>query len=882
MASKRPVVLGLIVTALATAAVLLFALGGDTPIAHPRADEQPAAAHATAAPVRDDASPATGDASPAADGTARVAVAAGSGVDDRLPGLVGRVVGPDGHAIAGAKVSVAPGVGFADANGGFDLGNLEDIADGGFEPGAMLRSVREQLADRVEVQTDIEGRFRVVAKGTSRAVGLRAQVRGHAILDRRFDRPREQDVDVGTLTLQAAAIVSGRVLTPGGAPIAGARVGRVLEMEQRLLGDVELDLPELGEIEALRGGEGAVTDELGQFELAHVTPGELTLRARHPEHVTARSQAMKVEGGREVRSVLLTMQIGGVIAGVVNGLPADAKGLQVMAARKPKADTGDATGMAGMMGNFGVDLDEMLGDVGLNFAERTAAIGQGGRFEVRGLARDTWRVWVARTGSGFAGGTACSARVEASPGDTVQLLFEPGVTVTFMVVDAKSSAPVERLTVRDRLLRSGGDSGIAALIGGRGIGDLQARRAANYPDGAVTVANLRPKADQKLALTIDAVGYASLERRDLELPKSGNLDLGVMRLDPVPVVQITVVAADHGRPVPGARVRFGGNGPGTDLRGMPREFRRLLPGGSSGLDTGRTDQDGRITLNRPQQAATIEVETRGFAPFASGPIHFSAEGPEAFTAQLHVGGVVAVTVCDPAEKPVAGAFVEHRSPGGALATRKADAQGIARFEFLAPGTHQFRLGKEGGGFGRMMRRGNRGNAAADGAATPAEGEQPWQPVEVADKATAALRLVAQPTSTLRGIVRENGVPLADALVTFREGPAAGGGDPMADALGGLAERFAGRAGGGGGASRSPRSDEQGLYQLRDLPAGEHHLRVTHGSRRDAGDGGGRAARRRQRVRRRPRDHDAARRGQGLAGQPGQRRQHPRAAAARRR
>ncbi|HZN40079.1 MAG TPA: carboxypeptidase-like regulatory domain-containing protein, partial [Planctomycetota bacterium] len=619
-------------------------------------------------------------------------------------------------------------------------------------------------------------------------------------------------------TLRGAGIVSGRVLTPDGAPIAGARVGRVLEAEQRLMGGVEIDIPEIGEIETLRGGEAVVTDEHGQFELAHVAPGELTLRARHPEHPTAKSQPIAVEAGREVPSMLLTMQVGGVIAGVVEGLPAETKGLQVMAARKPKAEV-DPSGM----GAIGSMLDDMTSEAGIAFPERTAAIGADGRFELRGLARDTYLVWVGRTGGSFAGGTVCSARVEASPGGSVQLVFDPGVTVTFTVADAKSGAPIERMTVRDRL-RGGGMndlmSGVAAM------GAMQSRRPASYPNGAVTVANLRPKANQKLTLTVEALGYAVLERRDVELPKAGNLDLGVLELDQVPVLHVTVVASHDGQPVQGASVRMGVSGNSAAMRDIPREFRRFVPGNASGLQSGRTDRDGRITLNRPQQAATIEVDAKGFAPFAN--TLDSTASPDAYTAQLQVGGGVAVTVCDLAEKPVAGASVDHRSPGGEVDRKKTDGLGVAHFEHLTPGAHQFCLGKESGDLGRMMRWGGRRGADPGATAAPAQDAQPWQPVEVADEATATLRLTKQPTATLRGIVRENGLALAGARVVFREGPATGGGEP-GNVFGDMVEQFAGGAA-GGVQNRSPRTDEQGLYQMRELPEGAHHLRITHKSR----------------------------------------------------
>ncbi|HEX6810501.1 MAG TPA: carboxypeptidase regulatory-like domain-containing protein [Planctomycetota bacterium] len=840
MQSKSLVVLGLIALVLTTVGLWFVSQGGELPTSTaPQDAEQQVAPAIVPAPVDAGSSLEPKDAA-AKDRAERVALAAGSGVDERLPGFVGRVVGPDQRPMAGAKVSVAAGLGFANANGqfdpqsfdfgGFDV-NLEAGGTGGFDPAAMLRSVREQLADRVDATTDSEGRFRVVAKGTSRAVGMRVLVRGHAILDRRFDRPRDQDVDVGTLTLQAAAIVSGRVVTRDGAPVAGARVGRVFELEQRLMGGLEFDVPEMGDVEALRGGEGTITDEAGRFELAHVAPGELTLRARHAEHPTTRSQPMTVEAGRELQSVVLTMQVGGVITGVVNGLPADIKGLQVMAARKPKAPEGDASGMngiAGMLGNFGTDLDELMNDAGFGFGERTAAIGTDGRFELRGLARDTWRVWVARTGAGLPAGAACSARVEASPGDSIQLLFDPGVTLTFTTVDGKSGAPVERLLVRAR----GSGGGVAEILSGvAAMGGLQPRRPAHYPNGAVTVANLRPKPNQKFTLAIESIGYAPFERRELELPKAGNLDLGTIQLAPVPVLEVTVVALDGGRPVSGATVHLVGpeHGAGSTARGIPREFRRFVPGNFGPNTSGRTDGEGRVVLNRPLQAAAIDVRAQGFAPFASESIVFSADGPAAYTARLRLGGAVTVTVCNPGDKPVPGAVVEHRAPGEGVDTKKADAQGTARFENLAPGVHEFRLGSAAGGLRALARLANR--PGIDGNEAAADGP-PWSPIDVADKATATLRLAKAPAATLSGIVRENGLPLAGARVAFREGPASGARDPQANALGDLAERFAG-GGARGGANRSPRTDERGVYEMSELPEGEHHLRITHDSRATA-------------------------------------------------
>jgi protocatechuate 3,4-dioxygenase beta subunit len=774
--------------------------GATAAAASPASAPLPATATADGAPVT-----ATLDGN-----AARQAAPASAPVDDGRPAIVGRVVDAAGVAVANAVVHAAPGMSFANANGQLDLDTF-DPADfdelGTMDPRATMATLRTQLADRVETRTDADGRFRVQAKGSSRGVGLRVLARGFAILDRRVDRPTERDLDVGSLTLQRGAVVAGRVVDTGGAPVRGAQVSRVHEMEARFLGAMDVDMPEMGEIEAMRGGEAATTDEQGRFELAHVAAGDLTLRARHPDHPTVRTDPRPVEAGREVRDVLVTMQRGGEIRGVVADLPADRKGLQVVAARKPRAAEADPTGMMGM---FGGDVSEMLADMGMSLGERSAEIAADGTFVLRGLARETYRVWVSRTGIGFAGSAQCSARAEALPGgSSVELRFEPGVTVTFTVVDAKSGAPVERLWVRERL-RGGG--GFADMMGAMPTPSRQG----SYPGGAVTVANLRPKPKQKLALTVEATGYGALERNDVELPQVGTVDLGTLKLDPNPVIEVTVLDDATGKPVANASVSL--------ARRLQRDvggpFGRLagMAAGGGGPQRGRTDARGRCTLNRyTAEQGVFEVDAKGYAPFVSEPLGFAVDGPDAFTARLHVGGAATVTVADPAGKAVTGISIEHRAASGERSTRKVDAKGVARFERLAPGSHAFRIAAANDAMGMMMvqvrdrAHGERGESE----------DASWRTVDIADRAEASVQLVKQPTASLRGVVRENGAPVAGARVSFRERS----GDEedrmreevMADVMG--------IAGGGAGA-RNGKTDERGAYALAELPEGEHALQIT--------------------------------------------------------
>jgi protocatechuate 3,4-dioxygenase beta subunit len=804
--------LGLLLLFGAAFAVWQLTSAGATPAPSP---SSPRGAAAEAVPA--DAAAGTvpgasagGDASaPVLDAAAgREAVPESALVDDKSPAIVGRVVGPGGAPVAGATVYAVPGMGFANANGQLDLDTF-DAADfeelDSFDPRSTMRTVRAQLQQRAEARTGEDGSFRIRAPGESRGVGLRVLARGHAILDRRVDRPTQADVDAGTLALQRGAIVAGRVLDPSGAAIAGAAVSRVHEMEARMMGG-DFEMPGMGEVEVLRGGEAATTDAAGRFELAHLAPGQVVLRARHDEHPTARSDELVVAAGAEVRDVLVTMRRGGEIRGVVTGLPEQAGDLKVVAMKKPRADVGP-TGMAAM---FGGDLGDLFAELGMPLGERSAAIDGDGRFALRGLAAETYRIWVARDAVGFAGSGACSARVEAQPGGTVELRYDPGATVTMTVVDATSGAPVERLWVRDRL--RGGGGGFADLM----ASVPQPRQRGHYPGGAVTVANLRPKAKQTLSLEIEATGYRTFERSGITLPANGSLDLGTVKLERAPVLEVTVTDARTGAGVANATVRLARR----DGDEMPGPMGPLVAAAAGGPRQGRTDANGRCTLNRyTDEHGVLTVAAKDYAPFTSERLAFAVEGPDAFTASLHAGGAVTVRVTDGKGAAVDGARVEHRPPAGAGTPRKTDGSGAVRFERLAPGGHRFRIGSGTDVMAAMMVqvRVHGGDDEGDGGG--------WQAIDVADGAELELELTKAPTASLRGVVRENGAPLDGARVSFREGLED---DEEAQAQAMVADMMS--AVGGAASARNGKTDESGAYSLAELPEGRHRLQITHKSR----------------------------------------------------
>ncbi len=759
---------------------------------------------------------ATGAVDGGGEGALREAVAAAG--DTAGPAIIGRLVNESGQPVADAEVRCAPGNGL-----GFDVQEFDPTAEDAFDPQAMTERLRSAQQQQVSVRSDGEGRFKIVPATTNRSVSVQVMARGYQVLQQRAARPTAADVDLGVLTVQAGAVVTGRVLDPRGNPIAAARVMRMQQFEAGF--DFDVQMPGMDVWENVRGGDAATTDELGRFELPHLAAGEFTLRARHPDHPSARSEALNVPKGRSVKGVLITMSPGADIRGVVLNVPENVKNVRVMASAKREPVAGADGGPAGLFNMIGGDPTELLGDMGMSFGERQVDLDGEGRFVLRGLEQGmTYRLWAVQQGRGFVSGGQCTERLEVRSGTSnVELHYEAGVTVTFTVL-GKGDAPVERLWVRDRL-RGGANGGFGDIMqwGGGGGGGSRGR-AANYPEGRVTLANLRPKQGQKLQLDVDALGHLGWQKADIELPSVGQLDLGTVRLSPTPVLEVEVVAADTEAPIAGARVRLSAQQQGGD--GGGRNPFAALQGrfGGQGPSSATTDAAGRAAVNAVVDGpGTLRITAKDFAP---ARLELPANTAGAQRISLLVGGTIEVSVLDPQQRPVANVTVEHRTADGETDEQRTDEQrtneqGLARFAHQVPGAHEVRLAPDSGPMRFAMRL--EGMQQLGGGA----GDEPWTAVAVEDKATAQLTLAKAPTAKIEGVVRENGLPLAGARVSFVEGPGAGGADPQAAALG-MVQGMMEQLGQGGG--KSARSGDDGAFSLAELPSGQHRLRITHKDR----------------------------------------------------
>lgn len=852
---------------------------------------------ATAAPT-----PATGTVDPAraeepvrsgADDTMRTSAApAGApapAATAAKQAVVGRVVDEAGQPVAGAQVSS-----FA-FDPGFDPaadGDRERMRD--FDPEALRQRLEQARRDAPTTLSGSDGRFRLEVRSGRRGVPLRVHSAGFVRFDRMVQPANAAadggiataaaaDVDAGDLVLRRGAIVRGRVLDAAGTGVAGAFVGvepaevapaadgqavrgngggRAGRAERLLGGNGDnanggngagpfgrggfggnfwRQLPGAERFAGLFGDEVSTAAD-GSFELLHVEPGTFSVRARHDEHPTVRVDDVVVVAGAARDDVVLTFAPSGAITGKLVGVPAGVRGLRVVAA--PAAAATPAANGGGNAGPFpGIDFGEIQQMAqSFGFAtERDVAPAADGTFALRGLRRGSnYRVYAVQRAAGVVGDAVCSDRRElGAPAADVELRFDAGVQVVFQVVAADSAAPIVSMSVDHRFLGGQGmEAWMAMLQQGRG-------RMRDYPDGKVQLVGLRPRSGQKLEVVVEALGFKNHRVADLELPESGIVDLGVVKLTPGPVVRVHVVEAASGKPVVGANVSFAPvadaaasrNGAGAmDPAAMATRVRDMMArgdgafggfgGGGGGL---RTDADGRCIANAPDgsERFTVAVRHREFAPASSAELRPAGASPIDVELALDNGGQVEVAVVDPDGKPVANARVDHRSsegaggmpggmPGGGMpSSRTTDGNGVVVFDRLTAGEHRFKLSPRGGGGGGP----DFAAMAAQFAGTTDDAG--WQRATVTTGQRTMLRLQQERRVSVQGVVRQNGQPVSGVRVAFAEGSEDQGGD-----LRGMMAEF----GGGGGRGRNARTGDDGAFELSNLPVGSHRLRVTGGGR----------------------------------------------------
>lgn len=797
----RRLVLPLLVAlvALVLGGVFLFTRGD-----HARAPEAGAAPAksedarpAVAAPTKPDA-PLADDPS-ASDAAERTAIAANAastpaasaGATKSAPAgveLTGVVLNASGAPVVGAKV-------FAGAEGGFDFALPMDLLG---ESSAGAR--------RKEALTDGEGRFRLTGVGAGRqTVAVRAPK--FAPYDARdVVIPTGANHDLGVITLELGGVLSGRVVDRRGAAVAGAHVRRVLETQTGGL--------------FVFGGSLAPSVELaqsavdGSFLIDTLPVGPFKLRVWHEDYPDQTASGSVEVAGQVVAPLSIVLDDGYTIAGRVTGAPASAAN-ELLVRASPVREGG---------GDFDFDFDtgfEIQGG-----EARSVEVAADGAFEVRGLrAEQDYNLMLKRTArpEAFDFGQRLSVRVQARAGARgVEIAFRPESSLAFQVIDARTREPIEQLEV------------MAGVGFAMPIASQPGEQRGRYKEGRVRAGNLRPRqSEDRATLTIEAVGYRDWSREDIVLVEGQTVDLGVIELQPTPVVTVTVVDDATGAPVRDARVSL--RKVREPSQGGSFEARRSIsvragPGGDDeptdeldfdGSDSrsARSDERGEARVTSfDGERCELTVSHAKFAPFKSEPFVCSVTGDER-TVRLRLGGSALVKLIDASGAPLVGGRVERRDSAqaaagemlfghGANSSAVTDAKGVARFERLAEGVHEFRPAKKesgliGGGGAFVM---VAGMGSEDGE---------WSSAQVRDGETTELTLQAPLELEVTGVVTEGGEPLAGAAVSLAKKPSPD------------APRMPPMPFGGG---EQARTDSRGEYQLSGVEPGEYTLTVTHSAR----------------------------------------------------
>ena len=694
-----------------------------------------------------------------------------SATEPSAPQIRGRVIDTLGVGIPGARI-VAARPGF------FPLDSSVD------PPGE----------ERWRAETDVEGWFTLQGPtpGTFRILvgcpGYAPFVRGDVPL------PAGESVELEPITLSLGAILSGRVLDPRGHGVAGATLSREMESEG------------IWSFSGLRS-KVATTAGDGSFRIDELSCGAWTIVVESEEFPDRTFQGVAESPGREYGALEFQLLPGDTIAGLVTGVPDEARGeLELRAVRVAEG------------GAFGFGDQEA----------RTAKVAADGGFVVRGLRFDTEYDLQVRErdeeGSPWfwGGGGSRSESVRAKAGDTgVLLVYQPEASIAFRVLDAKTRQPVTEYHVH------AGIDWMQPLLG------EDKKPLLHHPDGRDRYGDLRPNdEDDRVDFEVAATGYESYRRDGIELKPGEEMDLGEILLQPVPVMRVTVLGAETGAPVEGAVVVL--EKEEEPVQGGMRRISMSIGGDEEDIvvhgddsTRGTTDAEGvAILTSMPGEKCRLRVTADDFALFEKGGILLPAEKDAEERVKLLAGGEVLVRVLDANGEPLPGARVAHRDPAefrdgkhfmsfGSNGKNVTDTEGQVLFRNLVTGEHSFRLEESGGG---MAAFGGNGVFAISGMAGGDDGDPGWQKAAVAEGQTANITLVAPPRANLVGRVREAGVPLAGA--TLRLNKKKGDAGPAESSMGFL----------GFGGGQSVRTDGEGLYEFANLEAGTYTLSVDHPTR----------------------------------------------------
>lgn len=587
---------------------------------------------------------------------------------------------------------------------------------------------------------------------------------------------KDKGLDLGDLSLESGAVLRGQVLDERGRGVVGAllleSLGHPREEKQTVIPG--------------RGRPIGESGANGQFLLANLAPGELHVIVDSPEHFPVEVETQAVLAGETQEDLIVRVETGLPLEGRVQGVaPEQLSRLRITARIKNESSTVD--------------------DEPASSRPRTVPCEASGAFRIGGLVGgQDYRLTAFETAADEEGELERLPAIDAvyaRPGDSgVVLSLKKPLKLSVRVVNDATGEPVTSFTAL---------AGFEELTTLKEDGETKHIHAGGW----VQFEKLQRPEGQKLArVVIRAVGFAELEKGNLQLKEGEENDLGEVRLIPAPRLLVTVTDKESGRVIPSAYALTGNSESKQTLEQLADAGPKEAPVLQADFSGAPADEDGVVALGLiTGEASWLYVVADGFATLEFPQQHFRGIEDVELAAELVRGGEVRVQVTDQLGGPVEGVTVLHsqlekadQSPQWlqVKAEWKTDEAGEVVFGSLSSGDHGFRLLKE----------------EEVGSYVVLSPEDEWQSIAVKSGESAELVLTTLSRSSLSGTVFESGAPLAEADLTL---VALENGEPRG-------QRW--RRGGFGTPSDDPNqasTDEEGHFQFSKVKPGDYLVRVSH-------------------------------------------------------
>ncbi|HKV07754.1 MAG TPA: carboxypeptidase-like regulatory domain-containing protein [Thermoanaerobaculia bacterium] len=415
------------------------------------------------------------------------------------------------------------------------------------------------------VRADAEGRFRVEAPGRRRFV-LEALAPGFLLKKVAIARPQLVSRKIGTIALERAGRLRGRVVDPQGRPVAGAAV---LAVPEGALGDRAFSPSD-------PVADRAETDPQGRFELLHVRPEQkYEIRASRAGAFPVAQSATVGDPAMPPRDLTLVLAPARAARGKVQdpaGRPIAGAEAAVRPALRPGSEDDGSVEEAGS--------PPVQSDVQ-------------GVFSLPELPAAEVELSVRRKGYAPAVFPALRAPKGTGPADLGVITLRPGAALTGRVINPRGQAvPGGEIFL---LARPASPQEMERALQGR------KPAAAVGADGRFSIEDLARGAP--VHVVVRAPGYLAAQVRAVRPPTAKPV---VIRLEPEAALSGRVVD-EAGEPVPGARI---------DLYWqafLPEEPDR--PVGRPILRNARADGGGRFELRGlPAGKARVSAAAPAFVP----------------------------------------------------------------------------------------------------------------------------------------------------------------------------------------------------------------------------------------------------------------------------